>query len=139
ERLAAVDPGRATQQHELAAIERLKHIADALTPTPPDDQEQPPSEGQGGGGQQGQPREPPPFDVAELKMLRLLQLDLNARTRRFEAENAAGRLASDAPRDATLDAARALADEQRRLADLVQELLDRNNTDPRLAPPPEVF
>ena len=137
ERLAAIDPGRATQNLELSAIGRLKRIADALEQTPPEE----PQDSQGGSGEGGEqpPQEPPPFDVAELKLLRIMQLDLNARTRQFEQQ-----LAQNPPKEPDLldkqqAQAEKLSREQRELADLVQELLDRNNKDPRLDAPQETL
>lgn len=122
ERLGAKDVGRQTQQTELAALTRLKHIADALKPPPPP--EQPPQQPQeGGGGQGGQPPKPPLIALAELKMLRLMQLGINAETRELEADAAAQLLA---PAEAAQAASR-IAGEQQKLSALARELAARNN------------
>lgn len=122
ERLGSVDTGRQTQQIELAALTRLRHIADALKPPPPPEQPpQPPNEG--GGGQGGQPPKPPLIALAELKMLRLMQLGINAETRELEADSAAELLP---PAEVAQTAGR-IAGEQSKLSALVRELAARNN------------
>ncbi|MEM9185818.1 MAG: hypothetical protein AAGB00_04905 [Planctomycetota bacterium] len=124
-RLAAADAGKQTQRKEYAALSRLRHIAQVLRPdpnAPPGDSEQPGSqEGQAGDPRGEQPGEPPPIAIAELRMLRLMQLDVNARTRQYEADSAAG-VVEGAGRRAL---AEELASEQTRLAELVQELTER--------------
>jgi hypothetical protein len=73
--------------------------------------------------------------VAELKMLRLMQLELISRTDTFEADAArAARLGGGATAD-LVDRARRLQIEQRDLAELVSEMAQRNN-DPDAAPAP---
>ncbi|MEM8864470.1 MAG: hypothetical protein AAGF31_02855 [Planctomycetota bacterium] len=123
ERLEADDPSRPTQRREYAALTRLRHVSQVLKPSPnltPPDSEQ---GGQGSQGGQGKQPEPPPIAVAELKMLRLMQLDVNARTRQFEADAASGLLA----RSERQEQARTLAAEQQQLLELVRELSARNN------------
>lgn len=115
--------GRQTQQREYSALSRLKHVADALKLNPPEPNEQNQQNQGGQGGQGGQPQGPSPVDVAELKMLRLMQLELNARTRDLEADAVEGLVEGDAASD---EAGR-LSSEQERLAELVRELMARNN------------
>ena len=121
--LEASQTGPKTQQAEHAALTRLQHVAQVLKPDPnlpPPDSQQNDGGGQGGDGKQPPP---PPIDVAELKMLRLMQLSLNAQTRQLEADTAAQLL----PQDESRAIAQRLAGEQNRLADLVRELASRNN------------
>jgi hypothetical protein len=59
-------------------------------------------------------------------MLRMLQVDLNERTRQFEERLTAGPLDAAARADLEREGPE-LAAEQRRLAELVQSMLSRNN------------
>ncbi len=97
ERLDQQQVDRPTQQRQYSALQRLKHVSEALKINPGQPEEQQPKPpGQGGEGG-GKPKPPSPIDVAELKMLRLMQLDLNARTRDLEAEAADQAQSPDAP------------------------------------------
>lgn len=125
QRLAQQRVDRPTQRNQYSALQRLKHVADALQMTPPEPEVKPQQGGGGQGGQQGQPR-PSPIDVAELKMLRLMQLELNAQTRQLESDAADGQVTGD---DQT-NAADQLSQEQARLQELVRELIERNNEPP---------
>ncbi|MGL4511976.1 MAG: hypothetical protein ACRCT8_02720 [Lacipirellulaceae bacterium] len=117
------DVGRDTQRREADALGRLKHVADVLR----DNQQQQKNQQQGDGGGEGAPGKPSPVDVAELKMLRLMQLELIARTDNFEADVAAAlRQGRPAPPDGPVRAER-LAAEQRALAELALEMTRRNN------------
>ncbi len=123
QRLRAADTSIRTQRHEHRALVRLQQVASALKsdpnqPPPESQQSPPPGAGQGGGQQP-----PSPIDVAELRMLRLMQLQLNAQTRAFEADTAASLLADEE----VATTAERLAREQSLLADLVRELAARNN------------
>jgi hypothetical protein len=118
EKIRELDTGSAAQAAQRHALARLEQLLAALEPDKPDDQ----AGGQddaGDGGQQsgGQQGESLP-DTAQLKLLKLLQLDINERTRsvaeRMQAEG-----------DARVDAARELERlgvEQGKLADLVRNL-----------------
>ncbi|TWT77499.1 hypothetical protein Pla123a_21600 [Posidoniimonas polymericola] len=124
ERLEADQVDRPTQQRQYAALQRLKHVSDALQMNPPEDEEEEQQQGGGQGqGQQGQQPPPSPIDVAELKMLRLMQLDVNAQTRSLEAEAADRRIEPAAARRQADD----LSGRQQRLGELVQELIERMN------------
>jgi hypothetical protein len=61
-------------------------------------------------------------------MLRMLQVELNARTDQYEERlTAAGPQPNEAQRAELAREAQQLAAEQRRLAELVNEMLSRNN------------
>jgi hypothetical protein len=63
------------------------------------------------------------IELAEAKMLRWLQTDLNSRTRLFEADLADNSQAAAQKREA----ASRLAAEQQQLEELVREMMRRNN------------
>ena len=110
--------GAATQHAEHRALERFEQIARALEQTAAAANAASP-EGQGGGGDENAKR--PLFDLFEVKLLRTLQADLNERTQAFEKR-------PDGEEPATRRrAAEELAAEQGRLAELVEELLSRDN------------
>lgn len=121
--LESAETGRVTQNLELNALARMRHVLDILRdpPPPPPEGEQSPGGGGGGGG--NQPQQPPLIELAEVKMLRWLQVELNGRTRQFEADLA------DNPNTAAekREAARRLADQQQQLEELVREMMRRNN------------
>lgn len=119
--LERYDTGRLTQNLELTALSRMRHVLDILRDPPP-----PPPEGSespGGGGGGNQPQRPPLIELAEVKMLRWLQLDLNGRTRLYEADSA-DNVSQAAEKRA---AAQRLAGEQRKLEELVRDMMRRNN------------
>ncbi len=130
--LGEFETGRMTQSLELSALTRMKHVLDILREPPPaaPKGEQPPSGG--GGGEGNQPQRPPLIELAEAKMLRWLQLDLNNRTRLFEADIADNSSQAAEKREA----ARRLANEQQSLEELVREMMRRNNDSIR--PPVEM-
>lgn len=111
------------QSAQRAAIRRLEQLLDALKPDQggrrrpldEDEGEQPGGEGGGGGGQPGGERFPP---LAQLKALRALQQDVNARTERFHQQH------PEAARLTAKDKAalQALRQEQQEIADLFQHL-----------------
>ncbi|MEO0531365.1 MAG: hypothetical protein AAF266_12445 [Planctomycetota bacterium] len=119
--------GKRTQRVEATALARLKHIKEVLEQTPPP----PPEGGQqggGGGGQGGgQPPPPSPIDVAELKMLRLMQLEVLSETDAYEADTAAARRAGQRLPADWRETGRDLAARQSRLAELALELAERDN------------
>jgi phosphoglycerate-specific signal transduction histidine kinase len=110
--------GLATQQAEQRALERFEQIAQALEQTA-SAANAPSSGGQGGDGGGGAKR--PLFDLFEVKLLRTLQADLNERTQAFQKRPDGEELA------ARQRAADELSAEQGRLAELVEELLTRDN------------
>lgn len=119
--LAASDTGRVTQALQLGALARMRHVLEVLTAPPPQPDEDEQQEGQGGGQQQQQP---PLIELAEVKMLRWLQADLNGRTRLYEADLADDQALAEAKRQAS----ERLSDEQQSLTELVREMLERNNS-----------
>jgi hypothetical protein len=127
--LERADPGHLTQQLELAALARMRHVLDVLREPPPTPDEAP--ENEGGEGKQGEKGEkkPPIIELAEAKMLRWLQVELNGRTRLYEADLA------DNPEQkaAKLKGASRLAEEQRQLEQLVREMIQR-----RASPEPQL-
>ncbi len=124
--LAENDPGRTTQNAELAALTRMQQVADVLAPTPPanDDEESEPQDSPPGDGDQGEQKPPPTIELAEVKMVRWLQVELNGRTRGVEADLAA----MPEPTSAEAQLADQLAREQSRLADLIGEMLQRRGS-----------
>jgi hypothetical protein len=121
---------QAAQRAERHALARLEGMLQAFSQTNADASNSTPPPG----GSSGQPADQPPqrrptFELLEVKMLRMLQADLNQKTQAHQA-----RLASDSPpnegqRAELLDEARELAAEQGRLAELVQGMLTRDNDD----------
>ena len=112
------DPGPLTQQPETAALTRLQQLAEALKQTPAESEprDQPP-------GQPPQDSGMSPQDamriLAELKLVRLMQKEINQRTSELETQHANGDNWSDEQQREVSD----LAVEQGQLADLVLELL----------------
>ncbi|MGD9644993.1 MAG: hypothetical protein AB7U73_04720 [Pirellulales bacterium] len=133
ERIRELDTGPQTQDAERHALARLEQLLAALEPDKPEDQ-QGGQEGGGEGGQQsgGQQGESLP-DMAQLKLLKLMQLDINERTRelaeRLTDEEAAG--------DDVARALERLGVEQGKLADLVRNLSQPD--DERPADDPEAI
>jgi hypothetical protein len=112
--------GKTTQNAERRALDRFEQIVGALDQAAARQSEPSPAGGQGGqadggGGQR------PLFDLFQVKLLRMLQADLNQRTQDLEARQ-------DRDDDVEHQAAE-LATEQGRLAELVEQLISRNNAD----------
>jgi hypothetical protein len=120
------ESGTPAQQAESHALARLEGMLEAFAQTAAEAGQKPP--GGGAAGQNGQQRRPT-FELLEVKMLRMLQVDLNERTNAFRQQLAAAGGQPDEPRAqaALAREAQQLAAEQRRLAGLVQEMLTRNN------------
>jgi hypothetical protein len=125
------DTGPRTQQAERRALARLEGMMEAFAQTANEaqpDQQPPPDAGAGQPGDQPQRR--PTFELLEVKMLRMLQVDLQQRTRDYQERLA--RL--DAPLDENIrvelqQEAQELAAEQGRLAELVETMLTRDNNE----------
>jgi hypothetical protein len=120
-------PAQLAEHHALARLqgmlEAFAQTASEATPSPP-----PPG---GTGISAGQPpQRRPTFELLEVKMLRMLQVELNDRTRAHE-ERVAGisGQANGRQRAELVRETRELQTEQARLAELVQEMLRRNNED----------
>jgi hypothetical protein len=112
--------GPATQQSEQNAVERLKLILAAMEPEKPGEQA-----GGGGAGDRGgqQPGGQPGgvLPLAQLKLLKLLQEDLNLRTQRLNQAEAAGK-----PNEELREQ---YAEEQGRLSELTFQLLRPQSPD----------
>lgn len=126
ELLGKQDSGASAQQAERHALVRLEGMLEAFDQTAAEAGQKRPGGSQG--GQSGQHRRPT-FELLEVKMLRMLQVDLNERTQAFRERisNQGGRPADARGQAALAREAQELAAEQRRLAGLVQEMLSRNN------------
>lgn len=105
----------AAQQAEQDALSRLGQLDAALTPEPPDADPDGSSGGQGGKGQL--PSGEAIRDYAQLKLLRILQDDLNRRTRELDDRAAASPASEDVRRQAA-----ELSQQQRRLAEMLLKL-----------------
>ena len=85
EQLTAEQTGADTQQTERQALTRLEQLLASLEPESGEE-----SEGGQGGEQQGEAQGQPPADgipaVAQLKMLKMMQEDVNQRTQRLAAQ-----------------------------------------------------
>ncbi len=117
--------GPATQQAEQGVIDRLKLILTAMEAEEPGKvEEKDPGKGPGGGdpgNQQGNDRNGVPNGVlplAQLKLLKLLQENLNLRTTQLRQQEAAGKPAAE-----LRDEYARLSEEQGRLAELTFQLL----------------
>jgi hypothetical protein len=127
--LADRQTGSETQQAEQLALTRLEAMLQTFAQTAneaakkPDANNPPPPPA---ANNQQQPQRRPTFELLEVKMLRMLQADLNERTAQHEVRSAAA--ADNQAAKAGIDQeARELAAEQGRLAELVQKMLSRDN------------
>ncbi len=129
ERLGQFDTGGDTQRIEEQALARLALVMKALGQDKEDGQDDKQGgggAGQGGGnqGQGGQIR-----DIAELKLLKLLQEELNLRTDE-NGQAIAERLARGEAVDELIDERTALAREQGQLADIMFDMLETADNAP---------
>jgi hypothetical protein len=123
------DTGPVAQQAEQRALARLEGMLQAFVQTAAEASQNAPS-GNSGGDQAGQtPQRRPTFELLEVKMLRMLQVDLNERTREFEERLAGSSQLNNGDQAGLAGEAQVLQAEQRRLAELVQEMLTRDNGD----------
>jgi hypothetical protein len=123
------DTGWRTQQAEQHALARLEGMLQAFAQTA---SESAPNrnapQGNDGNPSGEQPQRRPTFELLEVKMLRMLQVDLNERTRAVEDQIAGmNGPQQDRRRRELAREAQVLQAEQRRLAELVQEMLLRDN------------
>jgi hypothetical protein len=120
------DTGPQVQQAERHALTRLEGMMDAFAQTADEAQPEQPPQPPNAGQNAQQPQRRPTFELLEVKMLRMLQVDLQARTRKYQERLAAP--PADAAQQAALQQeAEELAAEQGRLAELVEEMLSRDN------------
>lgn len=115
--------GTEPQQAQISALARLDQIIEALQPVEPEEQESDENEGGGQGQGQGQKGPKAPGDalkaMAELKLLKLMQIGINSQTRALDQQYGTG----DAlPEQARQEYAR-LSHEQGHLADLLLGLM----------------
>jgi len=134
--------GRPTQQAEQQVLWRLAQLIEAVKQEELEATAQ--SGGGGQGGQAAQPQDVPPCDalkrLAELKLLRLMQEEINEQTRQLEKDfGSVDNLSEEARRQYTR-----LSEAQGRLADLLLSLVpperkpeDNPNRDDRPLPPVE--
>jgi hypothetical protein len=127
-RLDAHDTGPDTQQAERHALDRLERIMETFMQAVDEArQNQPPPEA-GAGANAQKPQRRPTFELLEVKMLRMLQVDLQARTLEYQQRIAALKTPPDQAEKARLEKeAQELAAEQGRLAELVEDMLTRDN------------
>lgn len=116
--LDRADTGESTQQSERAAHTRLRQLQEALKRDNSQTDQPPSSKNPGGDG----PKPPPPADavqrLAELKLLKLMQMEINRRTMELEEiRRREGTLSEE-----QLDILKDLSAEQGRLADLAMDL-----------------
>jgi hypothetical protein len=129
-RLDRGETGAATQQIEQQALARLEEIVAALSETSAEleaEPQQPGGAANAGGQPGGNPPRPPAFDLFEVKLLRSLQADLNRRTKDLHQIGEQTVTTPDVGQTDREPQATELAAEQRRLAELVSELLSRDN------------
>ena len=113
------DTGSVTQQAEQNALRRLGQLLEALKPEEPEEDPDASKGGQGGKGPSGQPPGSGIQTLVELKLLKLLQEEVNRRTQ--ELESAFGR-AEPLPDEVRREYVE-LSAEQGRLADLLLNLI----------------
>lgn len=120
-RLDERQTGEETQQFEQSAFQRFQELMEALQQDkdkkPADPQEQPPG-GNGGGEQQAQPVDTVAM-LAQLKMLRSLQVELNARLQSLAKKRDSGNPLTQAE----LNELKGLGEEQGELAELGAKFL----------------
>jgi hypothetical protein len=121
--------GRAAQRAEQLALARLEGMLRAFAQTARQaDPKQNPAPPPPPAAQNNQPQRRPTFELLEVKMLRMLQADLNARTQEYHERVAALTGPVDAAENAAIQQeARDIAAEQGRLAELVRTMLLRDN------------
>ena len=121
--LQQLETGKPTQVSEKSAAERLQQLIDSLQPDKPKDGEQQQQQQQQGGEQQQEGDGIPP--VAQLKMLKRLQTEINNRTGEYDKMvNGGQKLTLEQKTDLE-----SLKTEQGRLADLLRDLSKPKRSD----------
>jgi hypothetical protein len=124
--LQKLDTGEPTQKAEKSAAQRLQQLVDSLQPDKPKDGEQQQQQQQQGGEQQGGQQEGDGIPtVAQLKMLKRLQGEINERTNELDGIVRDGKKLSG-DQQTELDS---LKLEQGRLADLLRDLSKPKRSD----------
>ena len=125
--LQQLETGKPTQASEKSAAERLQQLIDSLQPDKPKDGEQQQQQQQQGGEQQqgGQQEGDGIPTVAQLKMLKRLQTEINNRTGEYDKiEKGGQKLTLEQKTDLE-----SLKTEQGRLADLLRDLSKPKRSD----------
>jgi hypothetical protein len=126
--LAGGQSGPAAQQAVQNALTRLEAMRTAFAQTAEEAQPKPNGGNAQAGNQGGPPQRRPAFELLEVKLLRLLQAELNERTQQHEQRLAeTEQPVADEKQAKFKREAQELAAEQERLAELVREMLSRNN------------
>lgn len=121
-----------TQTAEQVAVTRLSQLLEALQPEPPPEAPMDDPGGAGGGGQQpGMSPGDALHLLAELKLLKLMQQEINRRTAELEDWQAAGNVLSPGQEQELAD----LATEQGQLADLALNLGEKAAANAAANPP----
>lgn len=127
--LADRQTGPPAQEAEQLALSRLEGMLQAFAQTANEAAPKPTADHPPQGAANNQPPQQqrrPTFELLEVKMLRMLQADLNERTRQHEQRMAAA--AGNAAETAALEKeARDLSAEQGQLAELVEKMVKRDN------------
>ncbi|HVT26712.1 MAG TPA: hypothetical protein VHE81_01725, partial [Lacipirellulaceae bacterium] len=122
--------GKPAQVAEQLALTRLEGMLQAFAQTADEAGQKPNENNAPPSAAANNPQQPPPrrptFELLEVKMLRMLQADLNERTRQHERRLAAAEEDQAAIASLAQETA-ALAAEQKRLAELVQKMILRDN------------
>ena len=114
-----------TQQAERRALARLNHLLQALAKDNDEEKDGKPEKGGGAGGQGGGGGGAQKIhDVSELKLLKLMQQDVNSRTRALEDQLARAKTLTDQQRREYQQ----LSEEQGQLADIVLNLLESEDS-----------
>ena len=135
--LLAKETGEPPQQAQLSALERLDQIIEALQPVEPDEDDSDDNQGGGQGDGKGQKSPKAPGDalkaMAELKLLKLMQVGINAQTKALDQRYETGDVLPKAARRQYSQLSR----EQGHLADLLLGLMqemDAPEKDPSRLP-----
>jgi hypothetical protein len=123
------ETGSDTQRAEKLALTRLEAMLQTFAQTANEAEKKPDANNASppaAANNQQRPQRRPTFELLEVKMLRMLQSDLNERTKQHEMRATAA-IENQADKVAIKQDARELAAEQGRLAELVQKMLSRDN------------
>lgn len=124
--LQQLETGQPTQKEEKSAAERLQQLVDSLQPDKPKDGQQQQQQQQQGEQQQQQQQEGDGIpNLAQLKMIKRLQTEINARTGEYDKMVQAGQKLTNAEQ-ADLES---LKGDQGRLADLLRDLSKPKRSD----------
>ena len=120
--LSGQDAGDSTQDAERRALARLEQLREALQPEPPQPNEKPPTENSNSANPPGNQQQKPPGEaqrrLAELKMLKLLQVEVYDGTKALEERRR--RMGALTPQEQLL--LEQLSAEQGKLAEMLSEL-----------------